>query len=32
VGDFDAGRDLAAMFDAPSDDVFIVKANVWLSW
>ncbi|HKJ02653.1 MAG TPA: hypothetical protein VJ997_09365, partial [Longimicrobiales bacterium] len=31
-GDFDPGRDLGALFDAPSDDVFIVKANVWLSW
>ena len=32
LGAFDAGRDLRALFDAPSDDVFIVKANVWLSW
>jgi len=32
LGDFDVGRDLGALFDAPSDDVFIVKANVWLSW
>ena len=32
LGDFDVGRDLGALFDAPSDDVLIVKANVWLSW
>jgi hypothetical protein len=30
-GDFDLGRDLGAMFGAPSDDVLILKANVWLS-
>jgi hypothetical protein len=32
IGDFDAGRDLRALLDAPSDDVFIIKANLWLSW
>ncbi len=31
-GDFDTGRDLSALLNAPSDDVFIVKGNVWLSW
>jgi hypothetical protein len=31
VGDFDFGRDLGALFDAPPDDVLILKANVWLS-
>jgi Domain of unknown function (DUF5916)/Carbohydrate family 9 binding domain-like len=31
-GDFIAGRDLRALVDAPSDDVFIIKANIWLSW
>ena len=30
-GDFDLGRDFGALFDAPSDDVLILKANVWLS-
>ena len=32
VGDFDFGRDAGALFGAPSNDVFIVKANVWLAW
>lgn len=32
IGDFDFGRDTRAMFDAPSDDVLIVKANIWLAW
>jgi len=31
LGDFDAGRDVGALFRAPSDDVLIVKANVWLT-
>ena len=30
VGDFDVGRDLDALFAAPSDDRFIVKVNWWL--
>jgi hypothetical protein len=29
-GDFDAGRDLGALFDAPADNRFIVKVNYWL--
>lgn len=32
LGDFAARRDLGALFRAPSDDVFIMKANVWLDW
>jgi len=32
LGDFDFGRDAGALFNAPSNDVFIVKANVWLAW
>jgi hypothetical protein len=31
VGDFDVGRDLRALVGAPSDDVLILKANIWLS-
>jgi hypothetical protein len=30
VGDFDFGRDLGAMFGAPGDDVFIIKADLWI--
>ena len=30
VGDFDFGRDLGALFDAPADNRFIVKVNYWL--
>lgn len=30
VGDFDFGRDLGAMFGAPADDVFIIKADIWV--
>lgn len=30
VGDFDFGRDAGALFDAPADDRFIVKATYWL--
>ena len=30
IGDFDLGRDVGALFDAPSDDRFIVKVNYWL--
>ena len=30
VGNFDLGRDVGALFDAPSDDRFIVKMNYWL--
>ncbi len=30
VGDFDFGRDVGALFDARSDDRFIVKVNYWL--
>jgi hypothetical protein len=29
-GDFDFGRDLGALFDAPSDNRFIIKVNYWL--
>jgi len=29
-GDFDFGRDLGALWDAPSDDRFILKVNYWL--
>jgi hypothetical protein len=32
TGDFDFGRDMNALSDAPSNDVLIVKANIWLSW
>ncbi len=32
LGDFDVSRDFNALFGAPSDDVIIIKANVWLSW
>ena len=31
VGDFEFGRDFNRMFGAPSDDVIIFKANIWLS-
>jgi hypothetical protein len=31
VGDFDFGRDAGALFGAPADNRFIVKANYWLS-
>jgi hypothetical protein len=30
LGDFDVGRDLGALFDAPSDNRFIIKVNYWL--
>jgi hypothetical protein len=30
TGDFDFGRDLGGMFGAPSDDVFIIKADFWV--
>jgi len=30
IGDFDFGRDLSAMFGAPGDDVFIIKADLWI--
>lgn len=30
LGDFDFGRDAGALFDAPSDDRFIIKVNYWL--
>lgn len=30
TGDFDVGRDLGALFDAPSDDRLILKADLWL--
>lgn len=32
LGDFAFGRDAGALFTAPSNDVFILKANVWLAW
>jgi len=30
VGNMDFGRDLSAMFDAPADNVFLLKVNYWL--
>ncbi|MFH1765779.1 MAG: DUF5916 domain-containing protein [Gemmatimonadota bacterium] len=30
MGDFDFGRDLDALLDAPSDDRFMIKVNYWL--
>ena len=30
VGNFDFGRDVGALFDAPSDNRFIVKVSYWL--
>jgi hypothetical protein len=30
VGTMDFGRDLGALFDAPADNVFLVKVNYWL--
>ncbi len=30
VGDFDFERDLEALWDAPSDDRFMIKVNYWL--
>jgi len=30
VGDFDLERDLGALWDAPSDDRFMIKVNYWL--
>jgi len=30
VGDFDLGRDVRRMFDAPADNIFLVKATYWL--
>ena len=32
VGDFEVSRDVQALFDAPSDDILMLKANIWLSW
>ncbi|MBT8335573.1 MAG: carbohydrate binding family 9 domain-containing protein [Gemmatimonadetes bacterium] len=29
-GSFDFGRDLGALFDAPADNVFMIKINYWL--
>jgi hypothetical protein len=29
-GDFDFGRDVGALFDAPADNRFIIKLNYWL--
>lgn len=29
-GSFDFGRDLGALFDAPADNVFMIKVNYWL--
>ncbi len=31
VGNFDFGRDLRALFDAPGRDTFIIKVNLWLT-
>jgi hypothetical protein len=30
VGNLDFGRDLSALFDAPADNVFLLKLNYWL--
>jgi hypothetical protein len=30
-GDFDFGRNRAALFDAPSDDVFVIKMSYWIN-
>lgn len=30
TGNFDLNRDLAGLWDAPSDDVFMLKVNYWL--
>jgi len=30
TGEFDMDRDLTALWDAPSDDVFMLKVNYWL--
>jgi len=30
VGNFSFGRDFGALFDAPSDDVFILKVDYWI--
>ena len=30
LGDFDFGRDLGALWDAPADNRFIVKVNYWM--
>lgn len=30
IGDFDLGRDIGALFDAPADDRIILKVNYWL--
>lgn len=32
IGDFDVGRDVGRMFDAPADNVFLVKATYWLEF
>ena len=31
VGNFDLSRDLSALFDTSADNVFILKANLWIS-
>ena len=31
IGDFDFGRDRAALFRAPADDVLVLKINYWLN-
>jgi len=30
IGDFELGRDVGALFSAPSSDTFIIKVNYWL--
>ncbi|HEV2147294.1 MAG TPA: DUF5916 domain-containing protein [Longimicrobiaceae bacterium] len=30
LGDFDFGRDRAALFDAPADNIFLLKVSYWL--
>ena len=31
VGDFEFGRDRRALFDAPPDNIFLIKVNYWLT-
>ena len=31
IGDFDFGRDRSALFNAPPDNIFVIKVNYWLT-
>ena len=31
IGDFDFGRDVAALFDAPAVNAFMIKLNYWFA-